>query len=76
MWCTSDLNAVHSNAGGGGERVLWTAIAFMQRTEPNVLSVVYTGDADATKEQILEKVKVCMQNLANSQTEYHTSGKI
>jgi hypothetical protein len=48
----------HSNAGGGGERVLWTAIALMQRTEPDVISVVYSGDTDATKEQIIAKVKV------------------
>ena len=48
----------YSNAGGGGERVLWTAVAFMQRTEPDVISVVYSGDTDATKEQIIAKVKV------------------
>ncbi|KAH8082473.1 mannosyltransferase [Cristinia sonorae] len=47
----------YCNAGGGGERVLWTAIAFIQRTEPDILSVVYSGDTDATKEQILAKVK-------------------
>lgn len=55
----SDLTKAHSNAGGGGERVLWTAIALMQRTEPEVVSVVYSGDVDATKEQIIQKVKVC-----------------
>ncbi|KAN0139176.1 mannosyltransferase [Lactarius tabidus] len=47
----------YCNAGGGGERVLWTAIALMQRTEPDVISVVYSGDTDATKEQIIAKVK-------------------
>ncbi|KAI0320971.1 mannosyltransferase [Amylostereum chailletii] len=47
----------YCNAGGGGERVLWTAIAFMQRTEPDVVSVVYSGDVNVTKEQIIEKVK-------------------
>ncbi|KAF9568744.1 mannosyltransferase [Agrocybe pediades] len=47
----------YCNAGGGGERVLWTAIASMQRTEPNVISVVYSGDTDATKEEIIAKVK-------------------
>lgn len=30
----------------------------MQRTEPNVISVVYSDDTDATKEQIIAKVKV------------------
>ncbi|CCM03735.1 uncharacterized protein FIBRA_05881 [Fibroporia radiculosa] len=47
----------YCNAGGGGERVLWTAIAFLQRTEPNVVSVVYSGDTDASKQQIIDKVK-------------------
>ena len=48
----------NSNSGGGGERVLWTAIALMQRTEPDVISVVYSGDTDANKEQIIAKAKV------------------
>ena len=39
--------------------MLWTAIAALQRNEPNVISVVYTGDTDATKEEIIDKVKVC-----------------
>ncbi|KAL0579865.1 asparagine-linked glycosylation protein [Marasmius crinis-equi] len=47
----------YCNAGGGGERVLWTAIASIQRTEPDVISVVYSGDIDATKEEIIAKVK-------------------
>ncbi|TCD65775.1 asparagine-linked glycosylation protein [Steccherinum ochraceum] len=47
----------YCNAGGGGERVLWTAIAFLQRTEPNIISVIYSGDVDATKDEILAKVK-------------------
>lgn len=49
---------IESNAGGGGERVLWTAVALIQRTEPDIVSVVYTGDTDATKEEIIGKVKV------------------
>ncbi|KAJ7717579.1 mannosyltransferase [Mycena metata] len=47
----------YCNAGGGGERVLWTAIAYIQRTHPDVLCVVYTGDIMATKTSILEKVQ-------------------
>jgi hypothetical protein len=47
-----------SNGGGGGERVLWTAVALMQRTEPDVISVIYSGDTDATKEEIIAKAKV------------------
>jgi alpha-1,2-mannosyltransferase len=49
-----------SNAGGGGERVLWTAIRDVQRDFPNVICAVYTGDVEATKEQIINKVKVCI----------------
>jgi len=30
----------------------------MQRTNPDVVSVVYSGDIDATKEEIIGKVKV------------------
>lgn len=52
------LGGAYSNAGGGGERVLWTAVALMQRTEPDVISVVYSGDTDASKEQIIAKAKV------------------
>ncbi|KAJ4483308.1 mannosyltransferase [Lentinula aciculospora] len=47
----------YCNAGGGGERVLWTAIAALQRTEPDIISIVYSGDTDATKEDIISKVK-------------------
>ncbi|KAG2120714.1 glycosyltransferase family 4 protein [Suillus discolor] len=47
----------YCNAGGGGERVLWTAIAATQRAHPNCVSLVYTGDVDATKEQILAQVE-------------------
>ena len=46
-----------SNAGGGGERVLWTAIACVQRTDPEVVSVVYTGD-DVSKDAMIAKVQV------------------
>ncbi|OBZ71200.1 GDP-Man:Man(3)GlcNAc(2)-PP-Dol alpha-1,2-mannosyltransferase [Grifola frondosa] len=47
----------YCNAGGGGERVLWTAIAIIQRHEPDIVSIVYSGDVDATKAQIIAKVK-------------------
>ncbi|KZT39934.1 mannosyltransferase [Sistotremastrum suecicum HHB10207 ss-3] len=47
----------YCNAGGGGERVLWTAISFFQRTEPDVVNVVYTGDVGVSKEKILANVK-------------------
>ncbi|KAG7088859.1 hypothetical protein E1B28_012813 [Marasmius oreades] len=47
----------YCNAGGGGERVLWAAVAALQRNEPEVISVVYSGDVDTSKEEIIEKVK-------------------
>ncbi|KAF9489586.1 mannosyltransferase [Pleurotus eryngii] len=47
----------YCNAGGGGERVLWTAIAAMQHSDPNLLFVVYSGDIDASKEEIIAKAK-------------------
>jgi len=47
-----------SNAGGGGERVLWSAIAVLQTKEPEIVSIIYSGDIGATKSQILDKVKV------------------
>ncbi|KAK4685333.1 hypothetical protein P7C73_g4818, partial [Tremellales sp. Uapishka_1] len=46
------------NAGGGGERVLWSAISYLQRTDPDVVILVYSGDYPlASKEEILGKVK-------------------
>ncbi|KAK5701662.1 asparagine-linked glycosylation protein [Elasticomyces elasticus] len=45
------------NAGGGGERVLFAAILATQKRYPNSLSVVYTGDHDASKDQILANVR-------------------
>ena len=51
-------NFMTSNAGGGGERVLWAAIKATQERYPNAFCVVYTGDHDATKSEILERVKV------------------
>ena len=45
------------NAGGGGERVLWAAIKATQKRWPNAVCAVYTGDHDATKSTILERVE-------------------
>ena len=47
-----------SNAGGGGERVLWAAIKTTQERWPKATCVVYTGDHDVVKQEILERVKV------------------
>ncbi|KAG8467926.1 hypothetical protein KFE25_006978 [Diacronema lutheri] len=35
----------YCNDGGGGERVLWCAIAALQRARPDLRVAVYTGDA-------------------------------
>ncbi|KAH9466669.1 hypothetical protein MJO28_000715 [Puccinia striiformis f. sp. tritici] len=47
----------YCNAGGGGERVLWTAVALHQRTEPDTICAIYTGDLGVTKLEIIQKVK-------------------
>jgi alpha-1,2-mannosyltransferase len=46
-----------SNAGGGGERVLWAAIRATQRRWPEAVCVVYTGDHDVDKAAILKRVE-------------------
>ncbi|KOS22280.1 GDP-Man:Man(3)GlcNAc(2)-PP-Dol alpha-1 [Escovopsis weberi] len=45
------------NAGGGGERVLWAAIRATQTQWPAAKCIVYTGDRDATKDDILSNVR-------------------
>lgn len=47
----------YCNAGGGGERVLWAAIRTMQKKFPDHRYFVYSGDVEATKEQILLKAR-------------------
>ena len=47
-----------SNAGGGGERVLWAAVKATQDRWPKAVCVVYTGDHQSDKSQILSRVKV------------------
>ena len=39
-------------------RVLWAAIHGIQNKETDIISVVYSGDTDTTKEKIIQKVKV------------------
>jgi alpha-1,2-mannosyltransferase len=45
------------NAGGGGERVLWAAIAATQRQLPHAVCAVYTGDHEIDKLAIIAKVE-------------------
>ncbi|KAK4944253.1 asparagine-linked glycosylation protein [Elasticomyces elasticus] len=46
------------NAGGGGERVLWAAIAATQKRWPNAICAVYTGDHDIDRSVLVTTVKV------------------
>lgn len=49
----------YCNAGGGGERVLWCAIRYLQKIYKGDISCyVYTGDTDTSGEKILEKAKL------------------
>lgn len=45
----------YCNAGGGGERVLWCAIRAIQQRYAHVKCIVYTGDVDATEDEIVRK---------------------
>lgn len=54
----SSLTVASSNAGGGGERVLWEAVRATQQRWPKAICVVYTGDHDVSKAAMLEKVEV------------------
>ena len=47
-----------SNAGGGGERVLWAAIRATQQRWPKAICIIYTGDHEASKAAMLERVEV------------------
>ncbi|KAJ3472190.1 hypothetical protein NLG97_g11205 [Lecanicillium saksenae] len=54
------------NAGGGGERVLWAAIRATQLRWPKAKCVVYTGDHEVTKADIIARVKVRRANSAEA----------
>lgn len=47
----------YSNAGGGGERVLWAAIRATQLRWPKALCVVYSGDHEIDRQSMVERVK-------------------
>jgi alpha-1,2-mannosyltransferase len=48
---------ISSNAGGGGERVLWAAIRATQKRWPKAICVVYSGDHDVDRPAMIERVK-------------------
>ncbi|KAJ9197046.1 CAZyme family GT4 [Paecilomyces variotii] len=45
------------NAGGGGERVLWEAVHATQKRWPKATCVIYTGDHEVGKTEMVERVK-------------------
>lgn len=45
----------YCNAGGGGERVLWTAIRALQSEYSHLKFVIYTGDGHVTGDDILKR---------------------
>ena len=45
--------------------MLWAAIKATQERYPHAICVVYTGDHDATKTQILSRVKVDPRSVVN-----------
>ncbi|RUS76150.1 hypothetical protein EGW08_016093 [Elysia chlorotica] len=47
----------YCNAGGGGERVLWVAIRSIQKRYPTVQCVIYSGDTDASPDEILGRAR-------------------
>ena len=47
----------YCNAGGGGERVLWTGIRALQKRYNFVRCVIYTGDPYVSGEEILRKAR-------------------
>lgn len=53
----SPLTNLDSNAGGGGERVLWAAIEATQKQYPHAICAVYTGDHDIERDTVIETVK-------------------
>lgn len=47
----------YCNAGGGGERVLWCAVIAVSTAYPKVKIVVYTGDLEASPDEIIKRAK-------------------
>ena len=57
----------HSNAGGGGERVLWMAIKAMEQLpQPDLTCLLYSGD-DVSGDFMLNRAKVSYLNAMYSQ---------
>ena len=50
--------SLYSNAGGGGERVLWASIRATQNRYPNAVCAVYTGDHEVDSSSMLKRIQV------------------
>lgn len=46
----------YCNAGGGGEKVLWKAVESTLSKDSRNVAIIYTGDTDASKQEILNNV--------------------
>ena len=46
----------YCNAGGGGERVLWSFLSLLQEEFPEYHVVVYTGDLQLTQDALIQNV--------------------
>jgi hypothetical protein len=55
----------YCNAGGGGERVLWTAVKALQMkySTDQVRIFIYTGDIEVPPETILENARVSLSDV-------------
>ncbi|XVF84052.1 hypothetical protein PTKIN_Ptkin16aG0543600 [Pterospermum kingtungense] len=45
----------YTNDGGGGERVLWCAVKSIQEQSPDLDSVIFTGDHDASSQSLMSR---------------------
>ncbi|KAK8531752.1 hypothetical protein V6N13_131110 [Hibiscus sabdariffa] len=45
----------YTNDGGGGERVLWCAVKAIQEQNPDLHSVIFTGDHDASSQSLMSR---------------------
>ncbi|XVE99795.1 hypothetical protein REPUB_Repub03eG0231700 [Reevesia pubescens] len=45
----------YTNDGGGGERVLWCAVKAIQEQNPNLDSIIFTGDHDTSSQSLISR---------------------
>ncbi|MBA0601961.1 hypothetical protein Gorai_002162, partial [Gossypium raimondii] len=45
----------YTNDGGGGERVLWCAVKAIQEQNPDLDSVIFSGDNDASSQSLMSR---------------------